>query len=141
MYEKRFTKKDTNLLAKRKERFEKRKELMAKLNSKDVDSPREKHLNKEVDRKMKQRTHMEEIVKQNQERIRAETDANRENMMNRIQDNKERMDLIAEEKTGTQLQRTLRLKEKLMERDCLEDRLRSAKNSPRAVSPESPPGE
>lgn len=111
---------------------------MSKLSAREVDSPRAKYLKEEVLRRQKQREVMDDLVKQNQERLRLANEAAREDMLNRIHDNKERADSLAEERAQAQLQRTLLLKEALVERDCLQDTLRSQKTSPRSASPESP---
>lgn len=130
--EKRFTKKDTAITNLRKQKIEKRKEVMEKLKSRPVGavSPRQTHLEDWLHKKLEQKTIMDEVVYSNQQRLQRANEFARDQMLNRIQETNARAENITEQKNSLQERRMQLTKAGMVEKARLEEEMRHVKVVP-----------
>lgn len=132
--EKRMLKKDERLLQHRKERYERRKEIMDKLAAQDAMTPRELRA-EETQRRIENRAIMEEVVEQNLQRLERAHEFAREQMLARIQQNAARVDIMTEQRHKHMLQRTQLLRETMLGRCNAQETIRTMKALPKPDEP------
>lgn len=132
---KRMQKKDDRVQQVRKNRYERRKQILEKLESRDPESVKEA-LTEETHHRMEQREIMDDIVARNQQCNDRVNEFAREQMLLRIQQNSAKSDALAELRRQHQLQRTQILREQMLERCNAEEMVRTMKKLPQ---PEEPP--
>lgn len=133
--QKKVDKKEMLLQSCRKQQWQRKKEIKEKLAAKDNNN-KSVYLADELQRRAEQRDVMKELVTQNQQRLERASEFAKDQMLARIMQNSARVEGIKEQRYAVEQNRTQLLKEALVKKSQLEERL--FKVPPRGISPQSP---
>eukprot|EP00930_Biecheleria_cincta_P057871 TRINITY_DN43742_c0_g1_i1.p1 TRINITY_DN43742_c0_g1~~TRINITY_DN43742_c0_g1_i1.p1 ORF type:complete len:507 (+),score=124.78 TRINITY_DN43742_c0_g1_i1:69-1589(+) len=130
--EKRFTKRDAAITNLRKQKMEKRKEVMEKIKTRSVGpvSPRQSHLEDWQQKKCEQKAVMDELVYNNQQRLQRANEFARDQILNRINETNARAKHIVEQRHCLQERRMQLTKTAMVEKARLEEEMRHIKVVP-----------